>query len=303
MPYRECRTIAGVLLALFALAGHWLRADDEKSTGSVFARDNLVAWCIVPFDASNRGPDERAEMLQRLGITKVAYDWRAEHVATFEAEILAYKRHGLEYFAFWSWHPDMERLIKKYGIRPQIWKTNPSPKAKTQEEKVEAAARQLLPLVERARSLGCKLGLYNHGGWGGEPENLVAVCRRLRESAGAEHVGIVYNFHHGHRHIDDFAAALDLMKPYLLCINLNGMSKGAKILPLGQGQHERAMMQIIQESGYRGPIGILDHRNKMDAEQSLRQNLEGLKVLLEQLGDEKALRSYSKQRRAETGAP
>ena len=23
---------------------------------SVFARDNLVAWCIVPFDAKKRGP-------------------------------------------------------------------------------------------------------------------------------------------------------------------------------------------------------------------------------------------------------
>ena len=71
----------------------------------------------MPFDASNRGPEQRAEMLQRLGITKVAYDWRAEHVPTFEAEVLAYRRHGLEYFAFWGWHPDMEPLIKKHGIR------------------------------------------------------------------------------------------------------------------------------------------------------------------------------------------
>jgi len=26
----------------------------------VFSRDNLVAWCIVPFDAKQRGPAERA---------------------------------------------------------------------------------------------------------------------------------------------------------------------------------------------------------------------------------------------------
>ena len=51
----------------------------------------------------------------------------------------------------------------------------------------------------------CKLGLYNHGGWGGEPENLVAVCKVLREQHKADHVGIVYNLHHGHGHIDDFA--------------------------------------------------------------------------------------------------
>src|SRR5579871_5510642 len=37
----------------------------------VFARSNLVAWCIVPFDAKNRSPAERAEMVKQLGFTKV----------------------------------------------------------------------------------------------------------------------------------------------------------------------------------------------------------------------------------------
>ena len=180
-------------------------ANDGNKPASVFAKDNLVAWCIVPFDANKRGPEARAEMLDRLGIKSVAYDWRQEHVPTFEEEILAYKRHDLDYFAFWSWHPDMASLIEKHGIRPQIWSTVPSPKAETEGATVEAAAKSLLPLVEQSRKLGCPFGLYNHGGWGGEPHNLVAVCRWLRENANADHVGIVYNFHHGHEHIEDFA--------------------------------------------------------------------------------------------------
>jgi len=32
--------------------------------------------------------------------------------------------------------------------------------------------------------------------------------------------------------------------------------------------------------GYKGPIGILDHRDELDAEQSLRENLEGLAKLI-----------------------
>ena len=84
--------------------------------------------------------------------------------------------------------------------------------------------KQLLPLVERTATMKCKLGLYNHGGWGGEPENLVAVCKALREQHKADHVGIVYNLHHGHDHIHDFAKALAAMQPYLLCLNLNGMT-------------------------------------------------------------------------------
>ncbi|MDG2213510.1 MAG: hypothetical protein P8M70_06760, partial [Verrucomicrobiota bacterium] len=41
-----------------------------------FAKDKLVAWCIVPFDAKKRGPAQRARMLKRLGLKRVAYDWR-----------------------------------------------------------------------------------------------------------------------------------------------------------------------------------------------------------------------------------
>ena len=33
----------------------------------IFARTNLMAWCIVPFDAKKRGPEERAAMLEQLG--------------------------------------------------------------------------------------------------------------------------------------------------------------------------------------------------------------------------------------------
>jgi hypothetical protein len=286
-------TVACTCVA-FALGGLSSLADEAPAPGSVFAKENLVAWCIVPFDAAKRGPEARAEMLVRLGIKRVAYDWRQEHVPTFEEEILAYNRHGLEYFAFWGWHPEMAALIAKHGIRPQIWITIPNPMATTPKERVEVAAKRLLPLVTETRKLGCKLGLYNHGGWGGEPENLVAVCRWLREDANAEHVGIVYNFHHGHGHIADFAECLALMKPYLLCLNLNGMNDEAqpKIVPIGQGQHDRRMLQIVRQSGYRGPIGILDHRGDLDAEKSLKENLDGLEDLLERLGDQEALPTY-----------
>jgi len=286
------------MIALFAgaIASGAPPAADPPVPKSVFAKDNLVAWCIVPFDAKHRSPQQRAEMLARLGIKRVAYDWRQDHVPTFEEEIVQYKKHGLEYFAFWSWHPDMAPLIKKHGIHPQIWMTVPSPAAPTQEARVEAAAKAMLPMVETTRKLGCKLGLYNHGGWGGEPESMVAVAKWLRTNAKADHVGIVYNFHHGHGYIRDFAQALALMQPYLLCLNLDGMNDNAKplILPLGKGQHELEMLKIIEKSGYGGPIGILDHRGDTDAEQSLRENLDGLKKMLGQMGDKAALATYGR---------
>lgn len=259
------------------------------ATAENLAVERLVPWCIVPFDAAGRGPEERAAMVAKLGMKRVAYDWRDQHVAEFEDEILAYRRHGLEFFAFWSWHPALEPLIEKYGIRPQIWTIVPSPEGATNDEKVAEAARQLLPLVETTRRLGLSLGLYNHGGWGGEPENMAAVCRYLRTEHDAPHVGIVYNFHHGHAHVPNFAERFDAMSGLLICVNLNGMLDPAdhdvndqrfKIVPIGSGRHERRMLDAVIASGYSGPIGILDHRDDLDSEVALRRNLDGLAELL-----------------------
>ena len=270
-----------LLLALSAVAQL-----PAKEVQKVWAQDNLVAWCIVPFDAKKRDPAERASMVTKLGIKKVAYDWRGEHVATFEEEIVQYKKHGIEFFAFWSWHDAIGPLIEKHGIRPQIWRTLPSPKKNTQQEKVAAATEAMLPLAEKTKALGLKLGLYNHGGWGGEPRNMVAVCEALRKQ-GHEQTGIVYNFHHGHGQVESFAAKLNLMKPYLHCLNLNGMSgkdqKFQKILPLGRGQNEKAMMQTIQDSGYQGPLGILGHVASRDVEVVLSENLGGLRKIVTEL--------------------
>jgi hypothetical protein len=275
------RIVPLVLLAAWSpsLGAAPLAAQEPK----VFARTNLVAWCIVPFDSKNRVPAERAAMVKRLGFTKVAYDWRDKHVPTFEEEILQYRKHGIEYLAFWGTHDKAFELFAKYDLHPQIWQTLGSPNAPTQEERIALAAKQMLPLVERTAKMKCKLGLYNHGGWGGEPDNLVAVCKVLREKYKAEHVGIVYNLHHGHGHIDDFEAVLARMKPYLLCLNLNGMSaKGPKILPLGAGEADVKLLKIIADSGYSGPIGIVGHTED-DVELRLRDNLDGLDWILPQL--------------------
>lgn len=281
--------ISWLLLGMFLLSPVITKqvwAKDSDAT-KIFDRERLVAWCIVPFDARKRSPSQRAEMVTEIGMKRVAYDWRAEHVPTFEAEIEQYKKHGIEFFAFWSWHDSLEPLIAKHGIRPQIWVMLPGVGDKPEAEKVKAAAEAIRPMVEKTARLGLPLGLYNHGGWGGEPENLAAVCKYLHERHNADHVGIVYNLHHGHEHIARFPAAFAAIKPYLLCLNLNGMADPAtvggnqnKILPIGQGVHERDMVMEILRQGYQGPVGILDHRSDTDSKLALMQNLKGLDELV-----------------------
>jgi hypothetical protein len=77
-----------------------------------------------------------------------------------------------------------------------------------------------------------------------------------------------------------FAEALAAMLPHLHFLNINGMTaegdkKGQKILVIGQGDLDVELAEIICESGYDGPIGILNHTGH-DAEARLLDNLEGL---------------------------
>jgi sugar phosphate isomerase/epimerase len=267
------------------------RAADHQ----LFARTNLMAWCIVPFDAKKRGPEERAAMMEMLGFKHFAYDYRAEHIPTFDAEITACKKHGVSLDAWWfpGALNDEARLIldalKRNNVKAQLWITGggaPVKSPEEQEARVEAETKRLRPIAEAAGKIGCTVALYNHGSWFGEPENQTQIIEHLQRG-GVTNVGIVYNLHHGHDHLDRFPSLLQLMKPHLLAVNLNGMSRngdkiGKKILPLGQGDLDLALLKTIRDSGWRGPIGILNHTDE-DAEARLLDNLNGLDWLLPQL--------------------
>jgi len=264
----------------------------EPKSDELFARKNLVAWCIVPFDSKKRGPEERAAMLEKLGFSKFAYDYRAEHIPTFEAEFEALKRHHIELTAWWfpTVLNDEARmtlaLFEKHKLTPQLWVTGggePTKSEQEQQQRVRDEAARIRPIAEAAGKIGCKVALYNHGGWFGEPENQLAVIRELN----LPNVGIVYNQHHGHDHIDRFAELLQKMKPHLYVLNLNGMVKqgdrqGQKILQLSEGDLDLKLLKVVRDSGYTGPIGILGHTSD-DAEERLHDNLDGLDWLLPQL--------------------
>ncbi|MFM8272356.1 MAG: sugar phosphate isomerase/epimerase family protein [Gemmata sp.] len=256
---------------------------------ALFANDNLVAWCIVPFDAKKRGPAERVAMLKKLGFKKYAYDWRAEHLPTFDDEVALLKKANIELAAVWfpaNLGDDARQLlavIKKHDVKPQLWVTMGAPAGAAQAGKVESAAKALRPIAEEAAKLGCSVALYNHGGWFGEPENQIALIEALK----LKNVGIVYNQHHGHEHFERFPELLKLMKPHLLALNINGSAKGGdkvgkKILPLGAGELDLNLLTQIRDSGYTGPIGILGHTQD-DAAERLADNLDGLKWLLPQM--------------------
>lgn len=273
-----------VLGMLAAPAG----ADEVGAAARFFATDRLAAWCIVPFDDQPRTPAERVALLGRLGLGRYAYDYRAKHVAQFDEEMGAVRGAGIELVGWWfpGGLNDEARTIlgvlERQGIRTSLWVTGgggPTAGAEEQAARARAEAERLRPIATAAARIGCRVGLYNHGGWFGEPENQIEIIRALAAD-GIDNVGIVYNQHHGHSHLPRWKESLAQMLPHLHFLNLNGMtadgeSTGRKILVIGQGDLDVALAKTICESGYTGPIGILNHTGH-DAEARLLDNLEGL---------------------------
>jgi len=284
----------------------------------LFARENLVAWCVVPYDSRRRGPRARAELLAELGLRRLAWDWRPEHVGQFEAELDALAELGIELTGLWvpavvpepsssGGDSDDEALgridpgvrvlldvLAERRLATQLWTCAefgaPGPAtslpAEEQRARVQRTATHLAPLAERAAADGHTLALYNHLGWFGEPANQIAVLQVLADP-GLDRTGLVYQQHHGHAHVDDFAALLASMRGPLVALGLNGMLPGAhwgdgKVHPYGHGPRDVELARVIAGSGWRGPVSILGHTMD-DVEHRLRDNLEGLDWVVQQL--------------------
>ncbi len=266
---------------------------------SPWSRERLQAWCIVPYDAKKRTPEQRAEMLRDLGIRRYAYDFRPEHVPTFDREIEVMKAHGIEITAWWfpTTLNDTARTIlgaiERHGIRPALWVQGgpggPVRTADEQRERVRREVERLRPIVAEARRLGCKVGLYNHLGWFGDPDNQLLVLAAL-QAEGFTNVGLVFNFHHAHDYTRNFANLWARISPHVLAVTLNGMEPdgdktGHKIHPLGAGADDLALLRIVYASGWQGDVGILSHVAEADAAETLARNLAGYDRLLASIRD------------------
>ncbi|MEO0531372.1 MAG: TIM barrel protein [Planctomycetota bacterium] len=182
-------------------------------------------------------------------------------------------------------------MLERTGARTDIWVSFATPffAGLSDEERIAKGAETVTLLREKADAIGCRVSLYNHGDWFGEPRNMIKILQRV----AGDDVGLVYNFHHAHAQVDEFPANVALMLPYLRTVNLNGMRPGGpQILPIGAGVHEATMMRQLRDAGFAGRIGILGHVEDADVQDVLTANLSGLKSLLRQMGETEALATY-----------
>jgi sugar phosphate isomerase/epimerase len=154
-----------------------------------------------------------------------------------------------------------------------------------QQRRVKQDADRIQALVKLAAPYGSKVELYNHNGWFGMEENQLAIIGRLKE-LGVTDVGMVYNFSHARDELHDdsknFPELWEKMKTHVVAVNITGMHwEGQEVYP-SQGDSELEMMRTIQQSGWRGPIGLIAEKGG-DAETTLHNYILGLDWLAAEL--------------------
>jgi hypothetical protein len=293
LPLVAGRTLAGpdALAASHAHAAH-----QSAPAASLFARSNLLAWCIVPYDSLHRGPADRLAMLEQLGIRQYVWDWRQQHLRDLPEEIALARASRVRLHGIWLWIDEQADRIGQLGPSNRAVMDAVAAAGASVEywvgihdnvfaglddaARVKKGAALFAFLRDEAAKTGSTVALYNHGGWFGNPEHQVKII----EAAGGRGLGIVYNFHHAYAEAGRFAELLQLMLPHLRAVNLSGVVDGRRdILPIGAGTREREMIAALQASGYRGPIGIIGHTEGEDVALALQRNMRGLDRLVAEM--------------------
>ncbi len=182
-----------------------------------------------------------------FGFTKYAYDWRDTHLVDSKEELILAQENGIEIISVWIWlnpkrdsvnglspsNNKMFDIVDELKLKTTLWVglSESYFKEINHDESIQKATELVEFVAKKADSTNCKVALYNHKGWFGNPLNQIEVIRALPEYD----LNLVYNFHHGHENIDNFSEIALKIKPYLSALNLNGMEKmGKRFLPLAK---------------------------------------------------------------------
>ncbi len=262
----------------------------SNNTKSLINVEEVSPWCILGFDSLERTPKQRIAMLKEMGFTRYGYNRGKGEFGEMQKEFNLAKANNIEIVSVFVWlnakrdsigklSPSNQTLLSNLELveqKPTIWLSfsNNFFKELSQEESIELSIEMIQFVKLKADQLGCKLALYNHHGWFGNPHNQVKILEKLKDDS----ITMVYNFHHAQEYVNEFPEIVKKITPYLSFVNLNGVKKeGPQILPIGKGDYEFEMMEHLNKEGFNGPWGILGHVKTEDVQKVLKRNVDGLK--------------------------
>jgi sugar phosphate isomerase/epimerase len=231
-------------------------------------------------------------MLKEMGFTKYGYDWEDKHLNQMKEEFDLALENNIEIVSVFLWlnakrdsigklsnaNERMLNILSDVAYKPVIWLSfsNNFFEDLTEEQSISLAVEFIKFIKIKADKIGCKIALYNHHGWFGNPHNQIKIIELLPKDS----LKMVYNFHHAHDYLNEFHEIAKKIKPHLAHVNINGMRQGGpKILKIGEGDFEQDMIELLIKEGFNGPWGILGHIKTEDVQMVLERNVNGLRSL------------------------
>ena len=149
-----------------------------------------------------------------------------------------------------------------------------SKKANTDDEAV-AFVRKVAALAEESQ---LKVVLYPHSNF---YIDKLSDAVRIANKADRKNVGVMFNLCHFLKvePTSDLASELKAAGDLLWRVSLSGASKGGKqwselIQPLGKGDYDvRAVLDLLDQVGYKGPVGLQCYGIKGDCRVNLKQSI------------------------------
>jgi len=200
-------------------------------------------WCILGFDSVDRTPEQRIAMLKDMGLKKYGFNKGKGDLSKMVEEFKLASENDIEITSIFLWlnakrdsigklslaNQELLSNLSKVEQKPVIWLSFSHNffEELSQKESVSLSVKMIQFIKSKADELGCKLAIYNHHGWFGNPYNQVEILKELSDPS----ITVVYNFHHAQEYVDDFPNIVKELKPYLSFVNLNGVKKqGPQIL-------------------------------------------------------------------------
>ena len=273
-------TIAATFLAVTACAV------EPAETGPFSA---FFPFCIDTHDSAKRSLEEQAVMLEELGYSGMGHLWLdnlKERCETLDA-------HGLKLYQITlrvSLDPDQEAydprleealpLLDGRGVQLLAIMTGMAPSDPAGDERGVEIIREM---ADMAAPYGAEVLIYPHtGDWMQRFEDAVRVAKEVDRP----NVGVMFNLCHWLK-VDgksDLRTQLEEGLHYLRAVSIHGADTaeeihagtGNWIQPLGLGSYDvGALLTLLHEIKYKGPIGLQCWGIPGDAKTHLAQSMKG----------------------------
>jgi sugar phosphate isomerase/epimerase len=247
----------------------------------------FFALCMDTHDSRKRSLAEQAMLLKELGYDGAGHLWLdgvAERLKTLDAAGLklfqVYVRLDIAENSPQPYDPRLKEilpLLKDRNAQLAVLVSG----GKTSDESRDPRAVELLrEIADAARPYDVTIALYPHAGdWLERIED----AWRVAEKTTRDNVGVMFNLCHWLR-VDesrDYTTLLKRMKPRLLAVAINGADVrddqpgwSRYIQTLDRGSFDqRAFLRVLQQVGYRGPVGLQCYGLQGDAREHLSRSI------------------------------